>query len=289
MAIWRQYRYDDIRSSIWSNRYVFDEGWGDAELVETGLGDAYDPQVAVDSAGNAVAVWIQNQYEDSDNNTVYSNRYVVGMGWGDDHIIGTSAGATIRPQVAVDGSGNALAVWSAGGSIYSNRYVVGTDWGTPELLETADASAFHPHVAIERSGNAIAVWTQYTNYSVNVSVYSNRYIVGTGWGDAELVGGDHPGDSASPQVAVDDSGNAMVVWYEYRLGCLSIYGDVWVNRYVAPDTATESQTLLPVMALGAIAVLAVVVSVILLTLRKRTADESDKSEKGGTPPQTPQS
>jgi hypothetical protein len=70
--VWRQ--YDGTRYSIWSNRYVAGTGWSAAELIETdSAGSAGNPQVAVDSAGNAVAVWEQH---DGTRNNIWSNRYV---------------------------------------------------------------------------------------------------------------------------------------------------------------------------------------------------------------------
>ena len=53
--------------------------WHAAELVETDdAGDASIPQVAVDSSGNAIAVWFQS---DGIRRNVWANRYVPGVGW----------------------------------------------------------------------------------------------------------------------------------------------------------------------------------------------------------------
>jgi hypothetical protein len=58
LAVWHQ--FDGTRTNIWSNRYTPSGGWGTAQLIETDdSGDASEPQVAIDPAGNAVAVWYQ--------------------------------------------------------------------------------------------------------------------------------------------------------------------------------------------------------------------------------------
>ena len=104
-------------------------GWGVATLVEIdNTGSASSPQMAVDGTGNATAVWYQ---DDGLWNNIWANRYEVGTGWGTATLIETSdSGDAYFPQVAVDDSGNAIAVWyqddGLRNNIYSNRYVVGT-------------------------------------------------------------------------------------------------------------------------------------------------------------------
>ena len=58
-------------------------------------------------------------------------------------------------------------------------------WGTAQLIETDAEIAAAPQVAVDGSGNAVAVWEQYDGTRYNI--WSNRYVVGAGWGDAELI------------------------------------------------------------------------------------------------------
>ena len=48
-------------------------GWGTAELIETDNGYDNSPHVAVDTSGNAVAVWIRS---DGRYNNIWANCYV---------------------------------------------------------------------------------------------------------------------------------------------------------------------------------------------------------------------
>jgi hypothetical protein len=50
---------DGIAQSIWSRRYVPAEGWGQPVRIEDRPEVASQPNVAVDPAGNAVAVFLQ--------------------------------------------------------------------------------------------------------------------------------------------------------------------------------------------------------------------------------------
>lgn len=77
----------------------------------------------MDATGSAVAVWSQS---DGTRGTILSNRYTPSGGWGTAKLIeADNAGGVDSPQVAMDGSGNAIAVWSQDdgtwNSIYSNR------------------------------------------------------------------------------------------------------------------------------------------------------------------------
>jgi hypothetical protein len=228
-AVW--FQSDGTRWNIWANRYTAGSGWETATLIETDdTGNAAYPQVAFDRSGNAVAVW--HQFDGTRNN-VWANRYVTGSGWGTAALIETdNAGDAYRPQVAFDGSGNAVAVWQqADGTrfnIVANRYVAGSGWGSATLIETDDAgSAENPQVAVDRSGNALAVWQQSDGTRYNI--WANHYAMGPGWGTATLIETDNAADAYGPQVAVDGSGNAAAVWYQYD-GSLS---NVWANRYAA--------------------------------------------------------
>ncbi len=141
-------------------------------------------------------------------------------GWGIAELIQTdNLEWGLFPQIDVDASGNAVAVWQQTGTtntnIYSNRFTKGIGWGSPELIET-DTSGYaqNSQVAVDPSGNAVAVWHQLDGSLYNV--WSNRYTAGTGWGTARLIETDNSGPAQNPQVAVDPSGNAVVVWYQFN-------------------------------------------------------------------------
>ena len=83
------------------------------------------------------------------------------------------------PQVGVDASGNAIAVWDqidgTRPSSWANRYLASTDsWGTAELLETDDTgNAQLLQIAVDASGNAISVWRQHDGGFL--SIWASRF------------------------------------------------------------------------------------------------------------------
>ena len=230
IAVWSQ--HGATRFSIWANRYDAVTGWGTATLIETDdTGDAWNPSVAVDANGNALAVWSQH---DATRYNIWANRYDAVTGWGTATLIETDdSGNAEHPRVDVDASGNAIAVWyqSDGirNNIWANRYDAVTGWGTATLIETDDSgnAEEHPRVDVDASGNALAVWSQSDGTRYNI--WANRYDAVTGWGTATLIETDDTGDAWLPNVAVDANGNALAVWSQYDATRLNI----WANRYDA--------------------------------------------------------
>jgi hypothetical protein len=239
IVVW--YQLDGVRYNIWSNRYVAGLGWETAMLIETNnLGNAYNSRVSVHSSGNATAVWDQS---DGLRYNIWSSRYVVGTGWGAPQLIESeNMGNARAPEVSLDGLGNAVAVWyqsdGTRNNVHSNRYVVGTGWGTAQLIETDNTGNVNqPEVSVDGVGNAIAVWYQYDGTRWNI--WSNRYVVGTGWGSAQRIETDNSGDAEYPTVSMDGLGNAIAVWYQYD----GLRTSIWSNRYVKPDTTPPSLSL----------------------------------------------
>jgi hypothetical protein len=223
VAIWVQ--NDGTTDSIWANFYISGTGWGTAGLVETDPQNASSPQVVMDNSGNATAVWIQG---DGIWNSVYSNRYITGTGWAGRTLIETTGGDAYNPQVAVDGSGNLMAVWvqDPSPSIYANRYISGTGWSGAVEIDAGAYGAFAPQIAMNNSGNAIAVWMQ-INAQGPCRAYANSYTAGS-WTGAQLIS-DNIEVVTDPEVAINASGNAFAIWYQYD----TIRTNIWTNRYIA--------------------------------------------------------
>ena len=110
MAVWFQ---GDGRqqSSIWANRYTPGSGWGTPEVIETAnAGDATHPKIAMDADGNVLAVWrrsVDGRF------STRTNRYIPGSGWSKAAALNEygNTGVDDHPQIAMNASGNAVAVW----------------------------------------------------------------------------------------------------------------------------------------------------------------------------------
>ena len=225
-AIWQ---YDDgIRNNIMANQYLVGVGWGIAQLVESDdINTATDPQIVMDKNLNAIAVWRQ---WDGTRFNIRSNRYTAGLGWGRDQLIeSNNSGDASYPQIAIDQSGNAMAIWQLDNGpisdIHANIFFAGSGWGNAELIDTEDlCAAYFPQVGMDANGNAIAVWAQISGLRSNI--WSNRFTLGGGWSGATLIETD-TSNVGAPQIAVDAQGNALAVWRQDYASKNSI----WANRY----------------------------------------------------------
>jgi hypothetical protein len=113
----------------------------------------------MDSNGNAIAVWHQN---DGTRNNICLNQYsAVSTSWGTAQQLGTATG--IFPRISMNSTGTAMVVWLQGYNgndrIFASRYVPGTGWSTPQMIEPeyTENSTWYD-VAINANGNAVAVW-----------------------------------------------------------------------------------------------------------------------------------
>jgi hypothetical protein len=135
--------------------------------------------------------------------------------WSNPGVIELNAGDAELPRVAIDGGGNAIAVWAQSDgtrkNIWSNRFKPGDGWQTAELLEKDDAGdARFPRVAVDSKGNAVAVWMQ--SDGTHYHIRTNYYTAGDKWSAATLVENNDAGDAVTPSIAIDERGHAIAVW-----------------------------------------------------------------------------
>jgi hypothetical protein len=125
---------------------------------------AESPQVAVDSQGNATAIWRRWSGEKL---IVESAVRRVGRGWSVPVNLEVDAGGGYEtsqsPQVAVDPEGNATAVWERrlGGRtfvIQSATRSTGGSWSEPVTISNKGRLNYRPRVVVDSEGNATAVW-----------------------------------------------------------------------------------------------------------------------------------
>ena len=199
---------------------------------------AEDIPVTVSISGNAVTInpagklCLQSKYtamakagiKDRDGNalaTDFSWSFTTRDGtWGSPARVDNATGVIESPRIAVNRDGIAVAVWAervgvaSNQQIWVNRYVPEIGWEGPRRIELDDLSDNSPAqigVGIDEAGNAIAVWTQWAG---SLRLWTNRYVVGTGWQTAELLEQDSK-PAMNPQLAMDPQGNALVTWLRW--------------------------------------------------------------------------
>jgi hypothetical protein len=220
-AVWMSGSYFGTHDVYFSYRPT-DGSWAASVRVNDGdPGTAWEGvDIAVDADGNAYAVWGDQR---DPGTGVYFSYKAAGGGWGTNVKVNDPPGTGYQgvPALAVDGSGNAYAVWLDGHSAYDDIYFsyrpVGGPWGTNVRLDDdpGTASQAWPSIAVSASGNAYAVWQDSRNDFGDI--YCSRRPAGGAWAPNVRVDDDATGATQNrPSVAVDPSGGVCAVWVDYR-------------------------------------------------------------------------
>ncbi len=211
-----------------------DGAWQNLEQIDDkSLMSSLGPQIAMDTAGNAVVTWIESTATASH---IWANRYTPGTGWDTaQQIESQSPKYRDVPHVALDQTGHAIVVWgqSEGGSarndIFASRYTPSSGWSQAEAVENEPVrTAVNPVIAMSPNGNAIVAWAQ--NDGTRANIWANSYTPSTGWATPELIETNNKGTANNPKIAMDSQGNAHVVWIQSE-GTFGFDDSIWANIY----------------------------------------------------------
>jgi len=174
-----------------------------------------NPTVAVDPAGNMIALWIS-----ATSPTDGTARYAIGTtatGFGPSQPLAGDASADVfgvRPQVAFDGQGNIIAAWiRRESSVQRIRVSIGTlqGFGEPQTI-TDDSGAADSglDLATDGQGNAALIFLRQDGVNPAGVAYALR-APGQGFLARQIIGGD-VASSFSPHVALAPGGRAVATW-----------------------------------------------------------------------------
>lgn len=229
MAIWSQ-GDGTANSSVFANYYTESTAsWGTATEIDLNdTADATKPAIGVDGSGNVMAVW---QQSDGTAESIYYNLYTKSSSsWGGATLLDSTNNPASVPKVVMNTSGNAVAVWRQSDgtyqSIYSSTYT-GT-WSAQALLESANFTAYEPSLAMNGDGDAVATWRQGDGSDSNI--YAAVYTA-SAWGTAAAIDSVTTDASDSvPQVAINNTGNAVVLWRQNDSTTESMYANQYTTQ-----------------------------------------------------------
>jgi hypothetical protein len=157
------------------------------------------PQLVVDQAGNALAIWMEVS---GSKTSIRSARRPFGSGWESLGLLSSGTNqALLSPPVpiAINASGDAAAVWQESGTIYGAQYIRGA-WTSPMAI----ASGTQPAVGIGGMGEVVFVWNQ-------GGVIQSKILSGSHLSEPMTIS-NALFAAERPCVALDDAGNAVAVF-----------------------------------------------------------------------------
>lgn len=211
-VIWRQTDVQNGPRTIQAAVFGFGaEAFLPTETIS--LNGAHSPDIAIDTNGNALAVWVQRN-NNTGFDTIRARPYAAGGDWGEEVEINPGEGLNSRiPRVAVGVNGAASVVWERdfadGVRLRKASNFLAGNWANTIDLNGA-ATALKPEVVLDHLGITTVVWLQIVGGGQEQLVFSRGEDV---LSPAEKLENINPPQSAEAhQLAVDAAGRVMAVW-----------------------------------------------------------------------------
>jgi len=209
-------RYDGTNNIVQASTKLYGGSWQATpdNLSQPGQ-DADGSSVAVDSSGNATAVWVRY---DGTNLIAQASTKPFGGSWQviPDNLSqpGQDVGSV---NIAVDSSGNATAIWirsdGTNNIVQASTKPFGGSWqATPDNLSQPGQDASSPDIAVDSSGNATAVWIRYDGSNYIIQTLS-KPLGGSWQGIPDAIAQLQALTFANPlEIALDPADNATALW-----------------------------------------------------------------------------
>lgn len=208
---------------------------------------AFMPQVVMNNYGQALIAWTQNTASPQYSHIYYSMYNIQNdsldrpIGAADNRIdtADLNENGGTDPQLAIDGSGNAVAVWTNNKRIQMSQYGSNSGtWSEPQYIDPdpGSYSSSNPDVAMNDGGDVVVAWVEYDGSFMRVykSEYrGERWIHPTDLADnnidAELTSNNN---AFEPHVSMANSGQTIIVWHQvYQKIMPDNYHYIYMSQY----------------------------------------------------------
>lgn len=221
---------DDIaaQETVWASRRTAPGHWSVPEILEFSQGRASTVQLAVDGAGNATVIWVQQELRPSG---LWSNRFMPGEGWREPSRIEPVAGELYGPRLALDASGSGFAVWERRQGerlrIRASRHGPAGGWEPPQTIDDGAGDPDAPQIAVHADGGAVAAWNLRGRDGPR-RVVASHHVPDKGWGTPFALSAVGE-DAYDVRIATDAGGDVFAAWEQEMNGEESIF----VSRFEA--------------------------------------------------------
>ena len=205
IVVWSQ--SDGAHYALYGSEYYPSFGWTSPHQLSSSYNSPVLASLKMNGRGNASLVWSEPA-----NPVIKDRLYSPEQGWQNEVTLSTTTSGYL-PVTGIDANGDVLTVWFDGSSVthltYS-RYVPGNGWIMPIMINQNNQHPNSLSMAMNSKGEAVIAYVNSTlggDHSVNVtsfrgSTWSSTTCL-TKVGDYKII---------SPNVDINDQGQAMVVW-----------------------------------------------------------------------------
>lgn len=184
--------------------------WSNVPIVLSEKGvNAFDPQIAIDPNGYAVAAWIENH-------TVKSKTKYVNGTWNEATILSGPMASSVK--LVLDNNGNVTAIWLENGSIKTTSKSPNGNWN--QIVTLSDSCCYSPSLIVDNDGNVIAAWVRNENIETSTKYFESH------WQPKVTL---NSSTAANPIVAIGGSGSnkkAVIVWQGVSNGVSVIFSSM---------------------------------------------------------------
>jgi hypothetical protein len=216
-AIWREKNPGDNNYSMKASRKAVGSAWTTPVNLEELFTNVatIKPAVAMDAAGNTIAMWCQGD-------KLYSNIYSMSTNAWLGAVEADNCSGPIR--LAMNAQGQAVATWSTSpANLRSMQYTIATGWTTPVTVDTYNVNRT---LAIDDSGRAVMTYVYSVPGSGLFDLVSRSLNFGGAWGERTALE-QAASDVNSPIFAMNPSGKGVVIWTQSDSPTSSARNSLW--------------------------------------------------------------
>jgi hypothetical protein len=186
------------------------KNWSAPVIISEKGKEASNPSVAIGPGGYAVAVWASY---DGVSSAIQTATYSPDGNWSTPLTLSSQGNRIPQTGVAIDGLGNAIAVWEldnhAGSTVQTAWLPFGGVWSAPANISSPGTVAIAPVLAISPNGFAAVAWEEFSNGNYAVVVSASQF--GRSWSEPAILS--PIGVNATEvAIAVDNKQRTAVVW-----------------------------------------------------------------------------
>lgn len=216
--------------------------WSSPTTISTIIVNASDPQIVIDSYGNATAAWVES-------NIVKISYRPFSGSWSVPLQLSTILTTASNPKIALNGNGDVIAVWRENTRYKSTLIPVGGNTSGLTIFQLlgiiilpptnilnlftdtlSNTGATNVDFAVDASGNAVAVWVRST------FIESATYVSGS-WSGVSILSA---ANSTNPSVAINNNNKAIAAWNSVVSGAdeivtrtLTVSSNTWATSITA--------------------------------------------------------